>query len=394
MFCARRSIMTDRLWSWLPEIIAAAVNLAALGLLLAGDTLCGRGRALRWLRWPAAGWIAAGLALTPLQASRWWPRWPALEWLRGGAPLVAACCLAVWVVGRLRPRTDRFQRGRRAFVQYAAGVAAAAPLAAAGFGILVERFRFRVVEVELPVVGLPADLEGLRIVQLTDIHLGPFLSEAELARAVTMANEFHPHLVAVTGDLITGRRGPLQACLRQLSRLRADAGIVGCHGNHEIYAGIEGEATVLGRRAGILFLRGQKLVLPFGRARLNVAGVDYQRRGAPYLANAGRLIEAGAVNLLLSHNPDVFPVAARLGFQAVISGHTHGGQVSVEILGEHCNVARFWTPFVYGLYRAETSSLFVSRGIGTVGVPLRFGAPPEVVCLRLRRAPDRQESAV
>ena len=386
--------MTDRLWSWLPEIIAAVFSLAALGLLLAGEVLRGRGWALRSLRWLAAAWIAGGLALTPLQAARWWPRWAALEWLRGGAPLVAVCCLVVWVAGRLRARAVRWDPGRRAFLRCAAGVAAAAPVAAAGFGILVERFRLRVVVVELPVPGLPAELEGLRIVQLTDIHLGPFLSEAELARAVAMANECRPHLVALTGDLITGRRGPLEACLRQISRLRADAGILGCHGNHEIYAGIEREADVMGRRTGIVFLRGQKLVLRFGRSRLNVAGVDYQRRGAPYLVNAGRLVEADAVNLLLSHNPDVFPVAARLGFQAVISGHTHGGQVNVEILGEHWNVARFWTPFVYGLYRAETSSLFVSRGIGTVGVPVRLGAPPEVVCLRLRRAPARWDAAV
>ncbi|MGB9605203.1 MAG: metallophosphoesterase, partial [Bryobacteraceae bacterium] len=89
-----------------------------------------------------------------------------------------------------------------------------------------------------PVTGLPDDLEGLRIAQLTDIHLGPFLSERELARAVAMANEFRPHLAVVTGDLISARSGPLEACLRQLSRLKADAGILGCQGNHEIYAGI------------------------------------------------------------------------------------------------------------------------------------------------------------
>ncbi|MGB9605204.1 MAG: metallophosphoesterase [Bryobacteraceae bacterium] len=126
--------------------------------------------------------------------------------------------------------------------------------------------------------------------------------------------------------------------------------------------------------------------MKFGRALLNVAGVDYQRRGQPYLQGAGRLLRSGAINLLLSHNPDVFDAAVRLGFQAVLSGHTHGGQVNLEILGKSLNVARFWTPYVYGLYRKCTASIFVSRGIGTVGVPVRLGAPPEVVCLRLRRA--------
>jgi predicted MPP superfamily phosphohydrolase len=386
--------MTDRLWSWLPEIIGAGINLVALCLLLARSNVRPERQALRVLRWLLAGWIAAGLAMTPLVATRWWPRSAALEWLRGSAPLAATGYLAVRVAGRLRQRAAGWDPGRRAFLQYVAGGAALAPVAVAGFGIVVERLRLRSVEVELPVPGLPAELEGLRIVQLTDIHLGPFLSERELARAVAMANEFRPHLIAVTGDLITGRRGPLEACLRELSRLRAEAGVVGCHGNHEIYAGIEEKATVLGRRAGIAFLRGQNVVLRLGGARLNVAGVDYQRRGAPYLRGAGRLVEKDAVNLLLSHNPDVFPVAARLGFQAVISGHTHGGQVSAEIFGHSLNVARLWTPFVYGLYRTQTCSLFVSRGIGTVGAPIRLGAPPEVVCLRLRRAPAGQDRAV
>ena len=97
-------------------------------------------------------------------------------------------------------------------------------------------------------------------------------------------------------------------------------------------------------------------------------------------------MEPGALNLLLSHNPDVFPTAVKKGFDLTISGHTHGGQVRVEILRQDLNVARFFTPYVDGLYREGRSSIFVSRGIGTIGMPARLGAPPEVALLRLCRS--------
>ena len=92
------------------------------------------------------------------------------------------------------------------------------------------------------------------------------------------------------------------------------------------------------------------------------------------------------MNLLLSHNPDVFPVAAKQGWDLTLAGHTHGGQVTVEILDRSLNVARFFTPFVYGLYHSGRSSIYVTRGIGTIALPTRIGAPPETALLRLRKA--------
>jgi predicted MPP superfamily phosphohydrolase len=119
---------------------------------------------------------------------------------------------------------------------------------------------------------------------------------------------------------------------------------------------------------------------------MNLAGVDYQRFHKPYLRGAETLTVPGAFNVLLSHNPDVFPVAADKGFPLTIAGHTHGGQVRVEILRQDLNVARFFTPYVDGLYRRKDgSSIFVSRGIGTIALPARLGAPPEVALLKLCR---------
>jgi hypothetical protein len=125
--------------------------------------------------------------------------------------------------------------------------------------------------------------------------------------------------------------------------------------------------------------------LRFGNAVLNMAGVDYQRTRRPYLVGAEKLVMPGAFNVLLSHNPDVFPVAARQGYALTIAGHTHGGQIRVEILNMDLNPGHFYTPFVDGLYRKGAASIFVSRGIGTIAIPARIGAPPEVALLRLCR---------
>ena len=299
------------------------------------------------------------------------------------ASVVETMCLIGAFIGILGwGSASKFHPSRRAFFQAAGAGMCMTPIVGTVFGIAT-RNQFRVSEVKVPIPNLPRDLDGLRIVQVTDIHLSPFLSESEFARVVDMANETRAHLALVTGDLITRRGDPLDACLRQLARLRAEAGVLGCLGNHEIYARAESYVTAQGRRLGIEFFRQQAKVLQFGSARINFAGVDYQKMHSRYLVGAERMIVPGIPNVMLSHNPDVFPVAAAQGYDLTIAGHTHGGQVDVEILHQHMNVARYFTRYVRGLYQEGNSSIYVSNGIGTIGVPVRLGAPPEVSLLRL-----------
>ena len=275
---------------------------------------------------------------------------------------------------------------RRHFLVTARTALFAAPPAVLGYGVFIERSQLVLREQKLEIPGLPADLDGVRLVQLTDIHLSPFLSKAVLERAVAMANETRAQVALVTGDLITTRRDPLDDCLQALGGLRADAGVFGCMGNHEVYARSQEYTEREGARRGLLFLRQAARPLRFGNATLNLAGVDYQNRRKRYLEGAEKMIVPGAFNVLLSHNPDVFRVAARQGYPLTISGHTHGGQVRTEILHEDLNIARFYTPYVDGVYREGAASIFVSRGIGTIGIPVRIGAPPEVALLHLCRA--------
>lgn len=316
--------------------------------------------------------------------------------------LIAGCLFYLMLAGAVlilhaflrafgKPVAAGLDPGRRRFLSAAGGAVLAAPFAVIGYGMFVERLDFRVREVDVPLPALPEDLNGLRIVQLSDIHLSPFLSEKELARVVDAANELRPHVAAITGDLITERGDPLDAAIRQLARLRADAGLYGCMGNHEAFARALDYTERAGARAGIRFLRRAAAPLRFGSATLNLAGLDYQSKAekAHYLRGAQRWIVPGAVNVLLQHNPDTFPAAARQGYNLLLAGHTHGGQVTIEILHEAISPARFFTPYVYGLYHspegAPGAAAYVTRGIGTIGIPARVGAPPEIALLRLRK---------
>jgi predicted MPP superfamily phosphohydrolase len=316
--------------------------------------------------------MVCGQVLPP--AAQWW-RGVALAW---GFSMVGAALLAM-----LLPHPAPPNASRRLFLGTATRTVIAAPMFIAGFGSSIERFQLHLEEVDIRLPRLPKDLDGLRIVQLSDIHLSPFLSPRQLERAIGLANETKAHLAVVTGDLVSYEGDPLDEALRQVAGLKAEAGIWGCHGNHEIYANAEDYATEQGRRLGIRFLRGENEVLRFGGASLNLAGVDYQRFGKDYLRGDERLAVPHATNILLSHNPDVFEAAARKGFHLTLAGHTHGGQVNVEILREHCNIVRFFTPYTRGLYYRDGSAAYVNRGIGTVGIPVRFGSRPEVTLIRL-----------
>jgi uncharacterized protein len=277
---------------------------------------------------------------------------------------------------------------RRDVLRAAANAAIAAPIVALGYGTFIERFDLHVRELDIPLAGLAPDLDGIRILQISDIHRGAFLSDRELAKVIDASLGLHPHLAVITGDLISSWGDPLDSCIRQLARVKADAGVFGCMGNHERYADASDHAERSAARVGIRFLRSAAQPLRFGGATLNLAGVDYQPKvdKPRYLQGAERLIEPGACNVLLSHNPDVFPVAARQGYNLLLAGHTHGGQVQIEILDASLNPARFFTPYVYGAYRAGAAAAYVTRGVGSIGLPTRIGAPPEIVVLRLRKA--------
>ncbi len=389
-------VVLERLLRTLPDLMVLIVSL--LGQIAGVTWLIGwraAGASRRTKIWIAAAGVlsmAASLLAFLLRFHRvarhfpaWWISWGtglAIVWA-----MLSLCWLAgyfvLWIASRVG---SGHSPARRNFFKIANAAVFAAPPAVLAYGVFIERHQLHLREHKLEIPNLAPELDGLRLVQLTDIHLSPFLTRSELQRAVDMANETRAHVALVTGDLITTVRDPLDDCLNILAQLRADAGVFGCMGNHEIYANAEAYVEREGARRGMRFLRSAAAPLRFGNAVLNLVGVDYQRVRRRYLAGAEKLVAPGALNVLLSHNPDVFPVAARQGYDLTIAGHTHGGQIRVELLSADVNPGRFFTPYVDGVYRRGPASIFVSRGIGTIAVPARLGAPPEVSLVRLCRS--------
>jgi uncharacterized protein len=312
---------------------------------------------------------------------------------------------------------------RRYFFRTASALAGAVPFLSVVYGFAAERLDYRVRRVEIPTAKLPPALDGLKIVQLSDIHLSGSMSRTDVRRAVDMANELGADLAVVTGDFITGAADPLVDCIDEIRQLRAPLGVFGCNGNHEIYARAEDAAQGLFAQAGMKLLRHENVQLAFRGAQFNLLGVDYQRERAlsgqrlQMLPDLAALVRRDMPNILLSHNPNTFNRAAELGIELSLAGHTHGGQVQVEILDHRFSPARFITDYIAGAYfrplsmpatnlralkeatysassQAPTSShaqpplsvLYVNRGLGTVGAAVRLGVPPEITLLTLRSA--------
>lgn len=256
-------------------------------------------------------------------------------------------------------------------------------LAISALGLLNARRLAQVVEVKVPLAGLPPALHGFRIAQISDIHVGPTIKRDYLARIVARVNALEPDLVAITGDLVDGRVAELAPHTAPLAGLRARHGRFFVTGNHEYYSGAPEWIAEL-RRLGLTVLLNEHVLIRHGGAPLVVAGVtDYSagafhhsHRSDPKAALAGAPAEA--VKLLLAHQPRSAEAAAEAGFHLQISGHTHGGQ--------------FWPwnhfvplqqPFTAGLHRLRSLWVYVSRGTGYWGPPKRFGAPSEITCLQL-----------
>jgi uncharacterized protein len=310
--------------------------------------------------------------------------------------------------------------GRRYFFRAVTAAAGAGPFLGAMYGFAAERLNYQVRRVEIPMHNLPPALDGMKIVQLSDIHLSSYMSRSQVRRAVDMANGLGADLAVVTGDLITGAGDSIADCVDEVRRLHAPLGTWGCNGNHEIYARVEDEAASLYAQAGMRLLRQENAQIIFNGAQFNLIGVDYQRERTSNgqrqqtLANVEALVRRDMPNILLSHNPNSFHRAAELGIELSLAGHTHGGQIQVEILDHRLSPARFITDYIAGLYQrplfapvpnevgasryqASTpwtfaspspamANIYVNRGLGTVGAPVRLGVPPEITLIVLRRA--------
>jgi predicted MPP superfamily phosphohydrolase len=298
------------------------------------------------------------------------------------------------VARRLRGRVEIASPARRDFLAQTANVVTAMPFLGGAYGLLYGRLNLETVERPIRLANLPPAFHGFRIAQLSDIHIGPFMPEEQIRKFAAIANALKPDLIVLTGDFVTFDAGTQYPVVEALAGLHAPFGVYGCLGNHDAWAGVEDSISSLFAAAQVRMLRGSNIAITVGGDWFNLIGVDFQSRhrfgpSAPVkrlLGNIESLIARGKVNILLSHNPDTFDRAAALGIDLSMAGHTHGGQAALEFISPEIAPSRLVTPYVAGLFQKPGGQLYVNRGIGTIGVPIRIGAPPEITVYKLERA--------
>lgn len=285
--------------------------------------------------------------------------------------------------------------GRRHFLEQAAIAVSATPFVASAYGLLYGRLDLEITHQRVVIHRLPKALEGFRIAHLSDLHISPFTSAERIRRYATITNQLKPDLVALTGDYIAWDPETQRDVVQALAALRAPCGIFSCLGNHDYETGIEASVAHLFAGEGIRILRQERAPVQRNGETFNLIGIDYEQllssdhpghKVERYLEGCEKLVAPDLVNVLLSHNPNVFDRAAEMGIDLTLAGHTHGGQLSLEFIHRGLCLSRLATPYVSGLYQKPGGQLYVNRGIGTTGFPIRFGARPEITVLELVRA--------
>lgn len=241
-----------------------------------------------------------------------------------------------------------------------------------GFEITYHRIRLEV---------LPDAFRGFRIIQLSDIHHGVFLPGEILRHVVETVNELKPDLVAVTGDFVTYSRAYIDPVSEILASVKANHGVFAVLGNHDFRVGAEEISQSL-EHSGIEVLRNTHTRLRRRGQSLYLAGID-DWHYRPDLPRAIRGIPSDASTILLSHNPAIIRAAAKENIGLVLSGHTHGGQVNLPFLGTIWGRTPEKLRFKVGWARLGRTQIYVSRGIGTIVLPLRFRCPAEIPQLAL-----------
>lgn len=280
------------------------------------------------------------------------------------------------------PRTDLTRR------QFLTGLAAAPLVAVSGasaYARLIEPYNYAITETDIFIPNLPAAFEGFRITQLTDVHHSRILGIGEIQRVVELAQTTKPDLFALTGDYTTTYRRFIEPCAEALGRLTAPEGVWAVLGNHDHYTDPELTTRAL-ERHHIAILNNANTTLRRRSDTLQLSGVDDLSWGGLDWTRAMRGLATDTPTILLSHQPIVLDLQETQAVSLVLSGHTHGGQIDLPLIGPP---ARFLTKdlkYAHGLFRRGNTQLYVSSGTGVIGLPVRFGIRPEIAVLRLRRA--------
>jgi uncharacterized protein len=289
---------------------------------------------------------------------------------------------------------------RRNFIKAGAGVIASAALAIEGKAIITGTEDPRLVSVEIPLARLPAAWDGLTIVQLSDFHYDPVLTVPPIRKAIEITNHLRPDLIVLTGDFVTvppfakvlhtkkHSARVAEPCAALLGELSAPLGIFAVLGNHD--ADTDPEFIVECLQANrIQVMRNSSVPLERQGKRLWLAGVDDVLEGNPDLDLTLKGIPGDEAVIALVHEPDYARRVAKHPVDLQLSGHTHGGQIVLPLVGPPY-LPPLGQRYLKGLYKLDTLTLYTNVGLGTIRVPIRLNCPPEVTLFKLRAASNRK----
>lgn len=279
---------------------------------------------------------------------------------------------------------------RRAFIGKAGWSLSTVPYVLVGNGMYRTLYDFQVYELDVVVPNLPRAFEGMRLAQISDIHAGSFPDHRPFEEARRMLAQCKPDAIAITGDFVNAKPSELALIDRELAKLRAPLGVYASLGNHDHYNTDAEHADLIKalRTRGIDLLVNERRVLQAGSDRLVIAGTDnsgFKQQFARLEQALGDATDDDAV-ILLAHDPTFWErevVGSPVGL--MLAGHTHGGQLGVQLMGFEWSPAQYVYKQWAGLYAIGHQHIYVNRGLGTVGPPMRIGIPPEITMLTLRR---------
>ena len=273
---------------------------------------------------------------------------------------------------------------RRSFLRNAFGIGAAAvavPTVAVGYGF-AEATHLHIDRQTIAVPRLPAAFRGTTVAFVTDIHHGPFVSEADVAAVVRTTMALAPDLILLGGDYSHREGRFIAPCFDLLAALSAPLGVYGVLGNHDYRHGLA-ETRAAMARAGVIELTNRGVPLTLNGETLHVAGVDDLWHGRPDVEAAVRGVSGNDACLLVSHNPDVAETVRDRRVGLMLSGHTHGGQIVLPGFGAPLVPSRYGQKYAHGLVEAPATRVYISAGTGMSVLPVRMGCRPEITRITL-----------
>jgi predicted MPP superfamily phosphohydrolase len=279
----------------------------------------------------------------------------------------------------------KFELTRREFLRGAVTVPLVAVAAGSAYASFVEPGNYEVTLTDVWLEGLPESFDGFRIAQISDVHHSRLVSIEDVGRVVELAQGAGADLIALTGDYTTAYRRYIEPCAEALGGLSAAEGVWAVLGNHDHYTDPQLTARAL-ERAHISVLNNANTVLRRGGDALQLAGIDDWSWNGTDWPRALYGLDRKLPTVLLSHQPRVLDVAEAEKVSLILSGHTHGGQLSLPFIGAPARFGVEDFKYLRGLYARNGTQLYVSRGTGVIGLPLRFGVRPEIAVIRLRKS--------